>query len=331
MPDSQRALAVEDLARYEAVLLFTERARAVLPTFIITPANVQAVAQICQRLDGIPLAIELAAVRVKVLTVEQIATRLDDRFRLLTGGSRTTLPHHQTLQAAMNWSYDLLSVQEKAVLRRLSVFAGGWALDAAEAVCSGDRIDASDILDLLAQLVGKSLVAAETEDGEARYRLLETVQQYGRDRLQESGEAEVVRRRHRDWYLGLTERAEPELVGAEQAAWLDRLEMEHDNLRAALMWSMESGEMEAALRLVGAAWRFWSVRGHFKEGNRWLEAVLKRSKNASKAFRAKALNAAGYLATSRGDYATARSFLEESLRYIGNWGIRRASLFRSTT
>jgi tetratricopeptide (TPR) repeat protein len=255
----------------------------------------------------------LAAVRVKGLSVEQIAARLDDRFRLLTGGSRTALPHHQTLRAAIDWSHDLLSDPERIVLRRLAVFAGGCTVEAAEAVCGGDGIDTAEVLDLLLRLVDKSLVVAEEEEGKARYRMLETVQQYGRERLREAGEVEAVRRRHRDWYLELAERAEPRLLGEEQAAWLDRLEQEHANLRAALTWSVESGGTEAALRLVGALWRFWAVRGYFQEGRGWLEAALKGSSNASAGFRAKALNAAGYLALSRGDHRAARSLLEESL------------------
>jgi predicted ATPase/class 3 adenylate cyclase/predicted negative regulator of RcsB-dependent stress response len=316
LPDPRHLPDLERLSAYEAVRLFIDRAVAVLPTFTVTNENAPWIAQVCHRLDGIPLAVELAAVRVKGLSVEQIATRLDDRFRLLTGGSRVGLPHHQTLRAAMDWSYDMLSEPERIVLRRLAVFAAGFTLEAAEAVAGGDGVDASEVLDLLIHLVDKSLVVAEEQGGEARYRLLETVQQYGRERLRESGEAEAAQRRHRDWYLGLAERVEPKLFGAEQAAWFDRLEVEQGNLRAALMWSIGSGGTEAALRLVGILWRFWAVRGYFEEGSGWLEAVLEvaeKSNDAPAAFRAKALNAAGFLALSRGGIATARSLLEESL------------------
>ena len=313
LPDPKHLPSLEGLSAYEAVRLFIERAVAVLPTFTVTNENAPWIAQVCQRLDGIPLAVELAAVRVKALSVQQIAARLDDRFRLLTGGNRTGLPHHQTLRAAIDWSHDLLSDPERAVLRRLAVFSGGLTLEAAEAVCGGDGTDTSEVLDLLMHLVDKSLVVAEEQGGKARYRMLETVQQYARDRLRESGEAEAVRRRHRDWYLELAEQAEPGLVGGEQAAWLDRLELEHANLRAALMCCVESGGTEEALRLVGALWRFWAVRGYFEEGRGWLEAALKGSSDVSAGFRAKALNAAGYLALSRGDHRAARSLLEESL------------------
>ena len=316
LPDPERLPSLERLSTYEAVRLFIDRAVAVLPTFTVTNENAPWIAQVCHRLDGIPLAVELAAVRVRGLSVEQIATRLDDRFRLLTGGSRAGLPHHQTLRAALDWSYDLLSEPERIVLRRLAVFAPGFTLEAAEAVCGDDGVDASEVLDLLMHLVDKSLVVAEEQGGTLRYRLLETVQQYGRERLGASEEAEAAQRRRRDWYLEFAERMGPKLFGADQAAWFDRLQVEQGNLRAALMWSIESGGTEAALRLVGVLWRFWAVRGHFEEGSGWLEAVLEaanKSGDAPAAYRAKALNAAGYLALSRGGFAAARSLLEESL------------------
>jgi len=314
VPDPQPVFSLEHLVLYEAVRLFVDRAMLAQPAFALTARNAPAVAQVVRRLDGIPLAIELAAARVKVLPVEQIAARLDDRFRLLAGGSRTTLPRHQTLRAAIDWSYELLPEKERAVLRRLSVFAGGWTLEAAEAVCAGDGVEASDVLPLLTQLVLKSLVLTEEQVGGVRYRLLETVRQYSRDRLMESGEAAGVRERHRDWYVVLAERAESELVGADQAAWFDRLETEHDNLRQALEWSLESHEAEAGLRLAGAAWRFWFVRGYLAEGRGWLEGLLRTGGEAPAAVRAKALKAAGNLAVfGQGDHASGRSLYEESL------------------
>jgi predicted ATPase len=256
VPSAGRLSPVDHLMQCESVRLFVERATFSQPGFTLTDSNAAAVVQVCRRLDGIPLAIELAAARVKVLTVEQIAARLDNRFRLLTGGSQRGLPRQRTLRAAMDWSYGLLSEKERAVLQRLSTFAGGWTLEAAEAVCSGNGIEAADVLDLLTQLVDKSLVAVETQGEEARYRHPETVRQYSLDRLMESEEAADVRRRHRDWYLGPAERAEPELRGPGQVAWLEQLEMEHDNLRAALEWSRtEEGEAEAGVRLAGALYR----------------------------------------------------------------------------
>jgi predicted ATPase/class 3 adenylate cyclase/DNA-binding SARP family transcriptional activator len=258
-PDPQSLPVLEQLQAFEAVQLFAERAGLSQPSFAVTEANARAVAQVCHRLDGIPLALELAAARVKALPVETIAQRLDDRFRLLTGGSRTALPRQQTLRALIDWSYDLLTEAERALLRRLSVFSGGWTLEATEAVCARAGIESWEVLDLLTQLVEKSLVGYEEQEGKARYRLLETVRQYGRDRLLESGEEEAVRERHRDYFLALAEEAEPQLRGPQQKAWMDRLEREHDNLRAALEWSFtEEGGAEAALRLTAAlAWFGW--------------------------------------------------------------------------
>jgi predicted ATPase/class 3 adenylate cyclase len=322
LPDPKHLPAGADLSSaltmYEAVRLFIDRAVAVQPTFAVTNRNAPAVAQICHRLDGIPLAIELAAARVKVLSVEQIAARLDDRFRLLTGGSRTALPRQQTLRTLIDWSYDLLSDGERALLRRLSAFAGGWTLDAAEAACVGDGIEAYEVLDLLTQLANKSLVVVESE--EARYRLLETIRHYARDKLMESGEAGAVRGRHLDFFLNLAEEAEPELIGADQAVWLNRLEVEHDNMRAALEWgkAIEGGSEggmlhEAPLRLVGALWRFWYLRGYLSEGRGWLEMALSESSGASASLRAKALVGAGLLAHSQGDRKRAVELCEESL------------------
>src|SRR6516165_5771114 len=291
LPDPERLPTLESLSAYEAVRLFIDRAVAALPTFTVTHENAPWIAQVCHRLDGIPLAVELAAVRVKSLSVQQIASRLDDRFRLLTGGSRVGLPHHQTLRAAMDWSYDMLSEPERGGLRHVAVFASGFALEAAEAVSEGDGVDASEVLDLVVRLVDKSLVVAEEQGGKVRYRLLETVRQYGRERLQESAETEAVKRRHRDWYLEFAERVGLNLFGAEQAVWFDRLQVEQGNLRAALTWSIENEAIEAASRLVAVLWRFWAVRGYFEEGSGWLQAVLeaaKRSSDAPPAFRAKA-------------------------------------------
>jgi predicted ATPase/class 3 adenylate cyclase len=312
VPDPQRLLPLDRFNEYEAVRLFIDRAVANDPQFAVTRSNAAAVAQVCHRLDGIPLAIELAAARVKVLAVEQIAVRLNDRFRLLTGGSRTAVPRQQTLRATMDWSFDLLSEEERALLRRLAVFAGGASLEAAEAVCSGNGVDASDILDLLTHLVDKSLVIAETQCGEARFRLLETVRQYGLDKLLTSEELKTMRDRHLDFYLDLAEKAEPQLESAEQALWFNRLEAEHDNLREALVWSMNSAQGKR-LRLAGMLGRFWMVRGHFTEGREWLKEVLQRDAGGSAAVHAKTLNWAGWMAIRQHDYTEARQLIEKSL------------------
>ena len=222
VPDPHQALTLDALTRFEAVHLFVERAMAAQPAFRLTPANAPAVTAVCHALDGIPLAIELAAARVRTLSVEKVAERLSDRFRLLTGGDRTTLPRQQTLRACIDWSHDLLDERERALLRRLAVFAGGWTLEAAEAVGAGGDIVTSDVLELLTGLVEKSLVEFETA-GE-RYRLLETVRQYAQEQLDASGEGDETRSRHVAFYLALALEAKPMLVGPEQAAWLARVD-----------------------------------------------------------------------------------------------------------
>jgi predicted ATPase/class 3 adenylate cyclase len=316
----------EELVLYDAIRLFIDRAVATVQDFTVTSENGAAVAQVCRRLDGIPLAIELAAARVKVLAVEQIAARLDDRFRLLTGGSRAALPRHQTLRAAMDWSYGLLLGTEQIMLRRLSVFAGGCTLDAAEAVCSGGDVAADEVLDLLSQLVDKSLVGAETQHGAARYQLLETVRQYGWGRLLDSREAAEVQRRHRDWYLALAERAEPELGRAEQDVWLERLATEHDNLRAALEWSRaEQGGADAELRLAGALQWFWGLWEHWSEGRGWLETALTHSRDAPPAVLAKVYRGAAYLAWHQGDFEQATIHGEKGLALSKELGDKEGS------
>jgi predicted ATPase/class 3 adenylate cyclase len=312
-PDPKRAQSLDQLTQFESVQLFVERGVHSQPKFALTAANAKAVAHICHRLDGIPLAIELAAARVRVLSVDQIAARLDDRFRLLTGGSRTGLPHHQTLRAAMDWGYDLLSEEERALMRRLTVFAGGFSLEAIEAVCADDGVDVFAILDLLTSLVDKSFVVAEGMDGDIRYHLLETIRQYCREKLQASGEASGVHGRHLAWYLDFAEQAEPKLQGPDQLGSLSALEMEHDNLRTALEWAKtEESGAEAGLRLAGALYRFWAIRGYLSEGREWLEGAEGRSEGASSA-RAKAIYGAAVLAFAQGDYGRSADLCERSL------------------
>jgi non-specific serine/threonine protein kinase len=278
-------LPTSELAQLESVRLFVDRAHAVKSDFVLSDTNAPVVAQICQRLDGIPLALELAAARVKALSVEQIALRLDDRFRLLTGGSRTSLPRQQTLRAAIDWSYNLLSGPERVLLQRLSVFVGGWTLEAAEFVCvanvgaihplKGDF--ESPLLDTLAHLVDKSLVVAETHEGAARYRLLETVRQYAREKLLDAGESEQVRERQLTYFVRLAEQAEPMLNTAQRAKWIVRLETEHDNLRAVLEWAC-GYDLESARWLVGLLRRFWVFSNYSYEGHAWLVRVLNLGK-----------------------------------------------------
>jgi predicted ATPase/class 3 adenylate cyclase len=313
-PDLDRPEPLDAIAAYPAVRLFAERARAVRPDFAIADDNAAAVARVCARLDGIPLAVELAAARIAVLTPEQIAARLGDRFRLLTGGSRTALRRQQTLRALVDWSYDLLAESEKALLRRLAVFAGGFALEAAEAVGAGAEIAAEDVLDLLTALVQKSLVVVDQREREARYGLLETIRQYAEEKLADAGESASVRDRHRAWCLALAERGSAELMRRDQAAWYRRLEQEHANLRAALDWCRDDpAGAEAEMRLAAALGLFWRIRGHGDEGRRWLARALARSDGKPTATRARLLNWLGYNESAFGDPKRALDLLTESV------------------
>ncbi len=314
LPDPREEYTPVSVASFEGVQLFVERALLVRPEFAVTRENASTLASICHRLDGIPLAIELAAARVRSLSVKEIHSKLDQRFRLLTGGSRTALPRQQTLRSLIDWSYDLLSDPEKLTAQRLSVFVGGWTLAASEQVCAGGGVEQLDVLDLLSSLVDKSLVVVEQGDGIYRYRMLETVRQYAGERLLENGGGEDVRVRHRNYFLALAEAAEPELLGGQQAAWLRRLEEEHDNLRSALEWSLADAQLQEDLRLCGALNRFWSTRGHLAEGREWCARALAKDGAAKPTpDYAKALNAAGNLAWNQTDYSAARALLEESL------------------
>jgi predicted ATPase/DNA-binding NarL/FixJ family response regulator len=314
LPEPGHPAAPKELERYEAVKLFVERAASASPTFGLDERNAPAVAMLCRNLDGIPLAIELAAARTKVLSVAQISSRLAENFRLLKSPSRTADPRQQTLGATLEWSHDLLDETERALFRRLSVFAGGFTLGAAERVCAGGGIEEDDVLDLLTRLIDKSLVSVAERGGtEARYRLLETIRQYGWEKLLESGEAEGIRQRHAGYYLALAEEAEPELTGAQEGIWLERLETEHGNLRAALGWSLEGGDAALGLRLAGALGGFWYKRGHLGEGRLWLERELTAGGASSRIERATALDEAGWLALYQGDLESSATLLEESL------------------
>ena len=260
VPDTRAKIATETLQHFEATRLFIERASAANPSFEVTDRNTPAIVDICRRLDGIPLAIELAAARVRALPVETIDTRLSDRFRLLAGGDQTARPRQQTLRALIDWSYDLLTDPEKVLLRRLSVFAGGWTLETAEAVCTGDGLDETDVLELLTHLVDKSLVAIDA-DG-SRYRLLETVREYARGKLDASGEADAVRLKHLDYFVRFAETARGSFNGHQRAFWLNGMDLERENVLAAHAWSANTtGGGERALQLVYALGSYWFIRG----------------------------------------------------------------------
>ena len=275
LPDPKHLPTIEQLSQYESVRLFIDRTLLVAPHFVVDKDNAPFIAQICYRLDGIPLAIELAASRVKLLSVEQIASRLDDAFRLLTGGSRTALPRQQTLRALIDWSYNLLSEHEKILFRRLAVFAGGWTMEAAESVCSGEGVEQDDVLDLMAHLVDKSLIMVTREGTESRYRRLETIRQYAREKFLEAGGSEITRDRHLAYYVKLVEQAEPELYRSNQLRWLNRLDDELDNLRMALEWALATN-IEAGMWIAALPWRFWDGQGHWQEVAKWLTVFLDR-------------------------------------------------------
>jgi non-specific serine/threonine protein kinase len=306
------------LSQYDSVRLFVDRASAAHPPFQLTPQNVPVVAQICYRLDGIPLAIELAAARIRALSVEQVLGRLDDRFNLLTLGSRTALRRHQTIRATIDWSYDLLSEKEKQLFSRLSIFTEGWTLEAAESVCNDDSssqpppvsanaIRRSEVLDLLTQLVNKSLVVMNEQGLNVRYRMLETIRAYAREKLEDLGEVKRFQSRHLAFFSGLAGEAEPYLRTGDQVVWLGRLESENGNLRAALDWAFESKEEESLLSLAGDLALFWYFRGFWREGREWLERALSQTQSqgtnagkSSRTARAKALCGAGWLADESG-------------------------------
>ena len=329
-PDPKQRHTPASVATFEAVQLFTDRALLARTDFQVTDQNASTVASICFRLDGIPLAIELAAARVRSLSTEEINSKLDERFRLLTGGPRTALPRQQTLRSLIDWSYDLLGDPEKLLLQRLSVFAGGWLLEAAEEVCACDGVEPRDVLDLLTSLCDKSLVVVEQSDGDSRYRLLETVRQYSRERLLESGSGEAIRDQHLEYFLMLAEEVGPRLAGADQAVWLRRLEAEHDNLRSSLEWSHATAGPETGLRFCIALAQFWPMRAHLSEGREWCARALSKANAEERtAERANVLSLAGMLAWFQGDYPAARNMHEESLairRELGDRGAIARSL-----
>jgi len=324
LPSFNGPQALEQIADSEAVRLFTERARSVLPTFAVTEHTAAAVADVCIKLDGIPLAIELAAARVRALGVDQIATRLNNRFGLLATGRRAALPRHQTLRAAIDWSYELLSTAEQRLFQRLAVFAGGWTLEAAETVCAGHGIEAGEVLDVLSRLVDKSLVLAEPgTGGTVRYCFLETIRQYAVERLQQAGDSELHYKLHRDWCEAIGEQALNDYWwGVNLLGWLERLKYEQANFRAALGFSLERGEAEQGLRLAAGIWVLWARRGSWAEGRDWIARLLTLCGAADyPAARADALSAAGQMAFQQGDYISAQMLLAEAValqRKVGN-------------
>jgi len=326
MPDARQPYTPRKLEVYESVRLFVDRARQRDPSFVLTARNAQAITQVCRGLEGIPLAIELAAARMEVLSADQLSDRLEDSLKLLSRGERSAEPRHRSLRATLEWSHELLSDHERALFRRLAVFAGGWTLEAAEEVCSDEGIEEGEVLDLLSELVERSLVVAEAGE-EVRFRMLEPIRQYGEERLQESGTAERLRERHARYYLALaegedTQEAELKVGKARPVAWLERMEVEHANLRAALSWLLykdakpDAGRAELGLRLAVALRWFWHTRSHQIEGRRYLESAASRRSSSSTTgarLRARALDGASWLAMFQGDIGAAKALIEEGL------------------
>lgn len=319
MPSGRADMECDQALESEAVRLFVGRAELMRPGFNLNPTNARAIGELCRRLEGMPLAIELAAARVKVLSVEQILLRMQDRFRLLAGGARSAPTRHQTLRATLDWSYDLLTLDERLLLERLAVFAGGWDLATAEAVCSGEGIDELAVLDLLTRLVDKSLVVVDESANETRYRMLEMVREYAVERLATRGADVTIRRRHAMHFLDLVERVELELRTGNAGRWLNVLETEYGNLQAALGWLLDVDSV-ACLRLCIAIQGLWRDRGHLTEARRWLAQALDASRDAPPTLRARALRGAGEFARRQGDMAAATVYWEESVAIAHDLG-----------
>ncbi|MDP9321496.1 MAG: adenylate/guanylate cyclase domain-containing protein [Chloroflexota bacterium] len=306
-----RSNSENEAAQPEAVTLFLQRALAVKPDLPLTKADIKAIVDICVRLDGLPLAIELAAARVKTLPPQAMLSRLTKRLTVLSGGARDLPERQRTLRGTIDWSHELLTAAERTLFRRLAVFAGGFALDHAGTI-GGDG--ATDVLDGIERLVDHSLLRERAQpDGQPRFEMLETIREYARERLTEGDDADEIERQHAALFLALAERAEPELIGADRRRWLDRLEAEHENFRAALDWSLNGGAVEVALRLAAALWRFWQMRGHLAEGERWLRKVLALPAAGQSRARVRALTAAGGIAYWQEDIETARSHYASSV------------------
>jgi predicted ATPase/class 3 adenylate cyclase len=325
LPDPGHLPSLDRLSQYEAVALFIERASAVKPGFGVTNENAPAIAEICARLDGLPLAIELAAARVKILTPRAMLSRLEHALTFLTKGARDVPIRQQTLRDAIAWSYDLLDDDERRLFASLSVFVGGFTLEAAEAVAAPAGEPDVDILEAVASLTNKSLLRqAEGGPGEPRFFMLETIREFASERLSDDPAADDVRRRHATFYRDLAEGAGAELTGPNQITWLERFSAEHDNFRAALTWAERTGELDSAMRLGGSLWRFWQMRGHLREARDRLDRLLSLPGSAGPEARAKALEAAGGVAYWMAEMSTARRHYEECLALRRELGDRRA-------
>jgi predicted ATPase/class 3 adenylate cyclase len=322
LPESETAPSAEHLADYGAIRLFLDRTRAVNPGFSLTQENARAIAEICERLDGLPLAIELAAARTKLLPPQALLSRLGNRLKLLTGGARNLPERQRTLRNTIEWSYEMLDEGEKTLFARLAVFSGGGTLEAIEAVCDAEGDFPVDPLEGASSLLDKSLLRQGDEQvDEPRFEMLETIREFALEKLEESADAEAIKRVHAEYYLALAEQAEPRLWGPEDAAWLERLEQEHDNMRAALSWALEHDVAELALKLSGALQWFWNMAGYYGEGRSWLEAALAGNGRTTAEARAKVLEGLGWLANQQGDLDRAEAAAEEGLKLCAEAGL----------
>jgi predicted ATPase/transcriptional regulator with XRE-family HTH domain len=313
VPDPESRPSPARVTRSAAVRLFVDRARAIDPAYQVTDTDAAAIARVCVAVDGIPLGIELAAAATRVLTLAELSERLQSNVSILRAARRGTSPRQQSISATIDWSYDLLSELEQTLLRRLAIFAGGWSLDMAEDVCAGDAIARAEVLPLLAQLVDKSLVLVDVRESVARYRLLEPIRRYALQRLEESGEAATCAARHSAAILNLAQPGDDNDNGPTEIALLDRFQVEHANIRAALRWALSHGQIDEALRASAALFRFWERRGHFQEGCAWLEEALAAADQTGSRFRGPALNALSFLYWRAGDVARARPAAEQAL------------------
>ena len=312
VPDLRAELTVEKVMQYAAVCLFLVQAVRAKSDFTLTPRNTHAVAEICVRVDGLPLALELAAARVRTLSAEALLTRLGSRLRILAGGPADLPTRQKTLRNTIAWSYDLLTPSEKRLFNRLGVFAGGWSLNAAEKVCLPEADTDTELVDILQSLVDKSLVKRVGIGDEERFMMLSTLREFALQCLTESGEMPEISRRHASYFANLAKQAEPELRGSEQTAWLSRLENDHDNMRETLRWCTNPGTEKSQFELLGALWEFWAIRGYLTEGRAWMANALAKDSSQT-TEKAKALRGAGVLAQQQGDYTSALRLYEESL------------------
>jgi predicted ATPase len=327
IPDPKIQYSIDALLEFACVKLFLDRATEADSSFDLLSQDTGSLASICARLDGIPLAIELAAARVKSMQIPQIESRLDSRFRLLTGGSRTALPRQQTLRALIDWSFSLLSEREKVLFQRLSVFQGGWRLEAAQSVCSGEDIDEWDVLDLLASLVAKNLVVYEDSLARPRYRFLETIAQYSRERLIETQESAVVYDSHRNYFLSLAQEAESGMRGLAQLEWLSRLDDDLENMRVALTWSLAGEGSATSLMFCQCLSYFWICHGHQSEGHEWCARSLEKNAPFPKtSLRGRVLNLTRYLHRDEHEWRFAKQIYEESLSIFEQVKDRRGVL-----